>query len=104
MATVPRYKSPRHSPSSMVSLVSMPFKVLSHPPIQLGILQRCLERAGFSARSHSLELAFMELLRRSADSTVAEPLTVEHYQRVATHDFAVHLGDWIFKVPSYTNT
>ena len=32
-----------------VSLVSMPFKDLRHPPIQLGILEQCLTRVGIAA-------------------------------------------------------
>jgi ribosomal peptide maturation radical SAM protein 1 len=85
-----------------VSLVSMPFKDLRHPPIQLGILQRCLERASITARSHSLELAFMDHLHaKTAGSVGGTPLTIDHYQRVATEEFLVHLGDWIFKVPPY---
>ena len=82
-----------------VSIVTMPFKDLRHPPIQLGILQRCLERAGIAARSHSLELAFMDHLH--AKTVGGELLTMGHYQRIATQEFQVHLGDWIFKVPPY---
>ena len=82
-----------------VRIVSLPFKDLRHPPIQLGILQQCLERAGIAARSHSLELAFMDhLYARTAGS---EALTVADYQHVATKQFVFHLGDWIFKVPPY---
>ncbi len=87
-----------------VSLVSMPFKELRHPPIQLGILERCLERAGITARSHSLELAFMEHLHAStADAAQGEGLSIAQYQDVAHRDFVVHLGEWIFKVPPYAD-
>ena len=80
-----------------VSLVSMPFKDLRHPPLQLGILQRCLERAGIAARSYALELAFMDHLHvKTADGVGSEPLTTGHYLRVATDGWLVHLGDWIF--------
>jgi ribosomal peptide maturation radical SAM protein 1 len=80
----------------------MPFKDLRHPPIQLGILQRCLERRSISVRSHSLELAFMEHLRaRTVGIDDERPLTISDYQGVATRDFIVNLGDWIFKVPPY---
>jgi len=88
-----------NSNSVEVSIVSMPFKDLRHPPIQLGILQRCLERAGFSVRSHSFELAFMDYLH--AKTVGSEPLTIKHYQRVANREYHVQLGDWIFKVPPY---
>jgi ribosomal peptide maturation radical SAM protein 1 len=88
-----------------VSIVSMPFKDLRHPPIQLGILQRCLERAGMAVRSHSLELAFMDHLHAKTVAVVGgEPLTIGHYQRVATQEFQFHLGDWIFKVPPYAES
>src|SRR5213592_2317621 len=89
----------RHMP---VSLVSMPFKDLRHPPIQLGILERCLTRVGIAARSHSFELAFMEhLYSRTAEADEGQRLSVADYQHVACHDFVVNLGDWIFKVPPY---
>jgi ribosomal peptide maturation radical SAM protein 1 len=76
----------------------MPFKDLRHPPIQLGILQRCLEWAGIQAQSHSLELAFMDHLHAN---TKNDPITIAHYQRVATKEFPVQLGDWIFKVAPF---
>src|SRR5215469_12390844 len=82
-----------------VRIASLPFKDLRHPPIQLGILQQCLERAGIAAQSHSLELAFMDHLY--AKTVGSEALTVADYQRVATKQFVFHLGDWIFKVPPY---
>jgi ribosomal peptide maturation radical SAM protein 1 len=86
----------------LVSLVSMPFKDLRHPPIQLGILERCLTRVGIAARSHSFELAFMEHLHsRTADAVEGQRLSVADYRHVACQDFVVNLGDWIFKVPPY---
>jgi ribosomal peptide maturation radical SAM protein 1 len=95
-------KLARNSTAVAVSLVSMPFKDLRHPPIQLGILQRCLEHASITARSHSLELAFMDHLHaKTAGGVSSNPLTIDQYQRVATQEFIVHLGDWIFKVPPY---
>lgn len=86
----------------LVSLVSMPFKDLRHSPIQLGILERCLTRTGIAARSHSLELAFMEHLhRRTADAEEGQRISIADYRHVACQDFGVNLGDWIFKVPPY---
>jgi ribosomal peptide maturation radical SAM protein 1 len=76
----------------------MPFKDLRHPPIQLGILQQCLERTGITAQCHALELAFMDHLHAK---TSDDPLTIWHYQRIATQEFTVQLGDWIFKVAPY---
>ena len=84
-----------------VSLVSMPFKDLRHPPIQLGLLQRCLERAGISARSHSLELSFVDHLKRTLGSSGKPVSIVEQYLQIATNDFIVQLGDWIFCVPPF---
>ncbi len=95
-------KAATKSAAVAVSIVSMPFKDLRHPPIQLGILQRCLERAGIAARSHSFELAFMDHLH--AKTSGGEPLTIGHYHHVATEEFQVHLGDWIFKVPPYSES
>lgn len=89
----------RNATAVAVSIVSMPFKDLRHPPIQLGILQRCLERVGIATRSHSLELAFMDHLY--AKTRADKPLTIKDYQRVATEEFQVHLGDWIFRVPPF---
>jgi hypothetical protein len=83
----------RNSATVAVSIVSMPFKDLRHPPIQLGILQRCLERVGIAARSYSLELAFMDHLH--AKTIDSEPLTIGQYQRVATQEFQHHLGDCV---------
>src|SRR5438067_2567807 len=86
----------------LVSLVSMPFKDLRHPSIQLGILERCLARLGIATRSHSFQLAFMEhLYSRTAEAEEAQRLSVADYQHVADQDFAVNLGDWIFKVSPY---
>lgn len=86
-----------------VGLVSMPFKDLQHPPIQLGILESCLAREGISARSHSLELAFMEHLAAETAGD-AEPLTIADYQQIAHQAFVVQLGDWIFKVAPYAES
>ena len=87
----------------LVSLVSMPFKDLRHPPIQLGILEQCLTRVGIATRSHSFELAFMEhLYSRTAEADVGQRISVADYRHVACQDFVVNLGDWIFKVPPYT--
>ena len=95
-------KGGRSSRRWTVGLVSMPFKDLRHPPIQLGILESCLAREGITARSHSLELAFMEHLQaRSGEATASAPLTIADYQQIAHQAFVVQLGDWIFKVPPY---
>jgi hypothetical protein len=94
-------KRTRPTRTAMVSLVSMPFKDLRHPPIQLGILQRCLERAGISASSHSLELAFMEHLHARSAAAGGKLLTTADYQEVATQAFLAHLGDWVFMTPPY---
>jgi ribosomal peptide maturation radical SAM protein 1 len=94
-----RVNRPAHS---VVSLVSMPFKDLRHPPIQLGILERCLTRVGITACSHSFELAFMEhIYSRTAEADDGQRLSTGDYKEVACHAFAVGLGDWIFKVPPY---
>ena len=66
-----------------VSLVSMPFKDLRHPPIQLGILEQCLTRVGIAARSHSFELPFMEHLHsRTADTDEGQRLSVADYKKL----------------------
>jgi ribosomal peptide maturation radical SAM protein 1 len=87
---------------ALVSLISMPFKDLRHPPMQLGILERCLTRVGIAARSHSFELVFMEhLYSRTADGDDCQRISVADYRHVACQDFGVNLGDWIFKVSPY---
>jgi ribosomal peptide maturation radical SAM protein 1 len=89
----------RHVP---VSLVSMPFKDLRRPPIQLGILKGCLTRVGIAARSHTFELMFMEhLYRRTAEADESERLSIDDYEEIACHAFVVSLGDWVFKVSPY---
>jgi ribosomal peptide maturation radical SAM protein 1 len=83
----------------------MPFKDLRHPPIQLGLLQQCLARAAISARSHSLELAFMDHVHRHAPAGSGESkLGVGDYLQIATRDYIVQLGDWIFCVPPFNET
>ena len=95
-------KSVAGTRQALVSLVSMPFKDLRHPPIQLGILEQCLTRVGIATRSHSFELAFMEHLHsQTADAAEGQRLSVADYRHVACQDFVVNLGDWIFKVPPY---
>ncbi|PYJ51698.1 MAG: RiPP maturation radical SAM protein 1 [Verrucomicrobia bacterium] len=92
----------RHMP---VSLVSMPFKDLRRPPIQLGILKQCLTRVGIAARSHSFELMFMEHLHsRTAEADENERLSMDDYEQIAFDAFMVSLGDWIFKVPPYAES
>jgi len=93
----------RRCKPAVVSLVSMPFKDLRHPPIQLGILQQALLREGISCTTHSLELVFMEHIRVGTRHDV-EPLQIDDYQDVAHKDYVVQLGDWIFKVPPYAAT
>ena len=83
-----------------VSLVSMPFKDLRHPPIQLGLLQACLARRDVRSRTHSLELSFMEHLHRNTRRD-EEPLKVTDYAEIATRHFMTSLGDWIFRVPPF---
>jgi ribosomal peptide maturation radical SAM protein 1 len=101
-ATDTSSKAAADSSQVLVSLVSMPFKDLRHPPIQLGILEQCLTRVGIATRSHSFELAFMEhLYVRTAEADEGQRLSVTDYQRVACQDFVVNLGDWIFKVSPY---
>src|SRR5437764_13742191 len=83
----------------LVSLVSMPFKDLRYPPIQLGILEQCLTRLGIAARSHSFELAFMEhLYSGTAEANEAERLSIADYQDVVGQYVVVNLGDWILTV------
>jgi ribosomal peptide maturation radical SAM protein 1 len=98
--SVGKTRADKHAQRVMVSLVSMPFKDLRHPPIQLGILERCLERAGISARSHAFELAFMEHLHNNSARS-GKPITIDHYNCVATRNCVVNLGDWVFKAPPY---
>ena len=83
----------------------MPFKDLHCPPIQLGILQRCLTRLGIAARSHSFELLFMEhLYSRTAKSDESDRLSIDDYEEITFEAFPVSLGDWIFKVPPYAES
>ena len=62
MATTKNGRSESSKQLVHVSLVSMPFKDLRHPPLQLGILESCLLRAGITVHSYSFDLAFIEYL------------------------------------------
>jgi ribosomal peptide maturation radical SAM protein 1 len=85
-----------------VGLVSMPFKDLRHPPIQLGLLQRSLELKGISAHSHSFELSFADYMHARADQLEMDAgKVVDSYLQIASKDFIVQLGDWIFCVPPF---
>jgi len=99
-----RLKRQRKSQTVEVSLVSMPFKDLRHPPIQLGLLQRCLERAGISARSHSLELSFVDHLKRGLESSDKPVCIVDEYSQIANTTSLCNLGDWIFRVPPFVES
>src|SRR5262245_40506057 len=103
MRTPRKAKVSTRSPRGMVSLVSMPFEDLRHPPILVGILQRCLERHGIKARSHSPESAFIEHLhKQTADDAQQKTLTISDYQDIATRDFVVNLGDWVFEPKTHS--
>lgn len=105
MARTKNNRKSKFTKQVMVSLVSMPFKDLRHPPIQLGILESCLVHAGITVRSHSLELAFMDYLHeKTCHLNENERVSISDYLHVACQDFVVHLGDWIFQVPPYTET
>ncbi len=105
MAEAKTNRRQRSTKQVLVSLVSMPFKDLRHPPIQLGILESCLIQAGVTVRSHSFELAFMEYLhKQSSKSLNSERITISNYLHVACQNFVVNLGDWIFQVAPYADS
>ena len=68
---------------SRVVLVSMPWDQLEYPPIQIGILQAMLQRAGIGAEVRSLKLDFLEHCA-AATGSEAEPLGIAAYDIVVT--------------------
>ena len=86
---------------SRVVLVSMPWDQLEYPPIQLGILQAMLERAGIAAEVRSLKLDFLEhCLAATAAQPDAERPGVAAYDLVVEWSRDVGLGDWLFAEPA----
>ncbi|HXH27578.1 MAG TPA: RiPP maturation radical SAM C-methyltransferase [Candidatus Polarisedimenticolia bacterium] len=87
---------------SGVLLVSMPWEALHHPPIQLGLLQAVLERAGLPTAVRSFNLDFMDhCVRATADRPAEELLGVAEYDLVVVWSRKFNLGDWIFSVPPF---
>lgn len=80
----------------------MPWAPVSLTPIQLGILQGVVERAGFSSVTRSY---FIDAVTWFSEQTKAlSPegrLTVTDYSNIATNHWRKGLGDWIFAVPPY---
>ncbi|MGA9995416.1 MAG: RiPP maturation radical SAM C-methyltransferase [Pyrinomonadaceae bacterium] len=82
-----------------VMLIAMPWAMLHHPSIQLGILQSVLEEAGISTQVRSFYLELMEhFASKTAGLPDVERITPEHYEDVAAQYF---IGDWIFAVPPF---
>ena len=79
-------------------LVSMPWDQLEYPPIQLGILQAMLQRAGIGAEVRSLKLDFLEHCA-AATGSEAEPLGIAAYDIVVEWSRDIGLGDWLFAEP-----
>ena len=85
-----------------VILVAMPWLTLNRTPIQLGILQTVVERAGYCAQSRSYYLAAVEyFVEATAHLAEEERITVADYELFAYQFWGVGLGDWIFAVPPY---
>src|SRR5713101_4505583 len=84
-----------------VQLVTMPWDMLEHPPIQLGILQGVLEQEGIASEVRSLNLDFLEHCIAATRSDPAEQrLGLADYDVVVEWSRDVALGDWIFTEPS----
>jgi ribosomal peptide maturation radical SAM protein 1 len=88
-----------------VTLVAMPWELLTIPSIQLGVLCSVLEQAGITTEVQSLKLAFMEhCLAATAERPGDEQIRVGDYERVACQHSHVGMGDWIFAVPPFRRT
>ena len=87
-------------------LVAMPWLVLNRTPIQLGILQPVVERAGFTVSTRSFFLSAMEhFAAGTAHLSPSERITINDYQEIVYKHYAQALGDWIFvTAPYHQNT
>lgn len=71
-------------PTCSVALVNMPFSLLSHPSLALGLLKAGLARRGISAHVYNLGIRFA--------TTLGVPL----YQRMAMAQPTDLTGEWVF--------
>src|SRR5882724_10690582 len=86
-------------------LISMPWSPLNMTPIQLGILQSVVQRAGFSCQSKSYFLELMKWFEtKSRELEPNHPITISDYNNI-TLDHKLGLGaglqDWIFAGPPF---
>jgi len=81
-----------------ISLVCMPWQLLTSPSIQLGTLEGVLREEGLPCRSHSLHLAFQDFVWRNAPGG-KRAFTIEDYVTVANRRAQVGAGEWVFAVP-----
>jgi ribosomal peptide maturation radical SAM protein 1 len=88
-----------------VLLIAMPWQLPQLPSIQLGILQKLLERTGVRTAVSSFHLAFMDhCLRESAGRAPQRKVRLSDYEAVAVDHSPYLLGDWIFTVPPFRDT
>jgi ribosomal peptide maturation radical SAM protein 1 len=86
--------------AARVQFVSMPWDRLEHPPIQLGILQRVLEREGIASHVRCVKLDFLEhCITETAGAAADHRLGLDEYDLVVEWSRDVGLGDWIFTEP-----
>jgi ribosomal peptide maturation radical SAM protein 1 len=80
------------SPHSNVSvaLVSMPFASLTSPSIQLGLLKRVAERAGFAAEALYLGFDLARVIGPDLYQAIADPNPQVHREHFVT------FGEWLF--------
>lgn len=83
-------------------LIAMPWQALTRPSIQLGTLQRVIERAGIRTGVRSLWLDFAEhCLAQTAHLRGDERIRFADYMMVAETHSNVGLCEWIFAVPPF---
>ena len=82
-------------------LVAMPWPSLNRTPIQLGILQPVVERAGFSVGTRSFFLSAIEYFAARTEQLPTEDrVSIGDYNTII-HRWKLGMGDWIFAVPPY---
>jgi ribosomal peptide maturation radical SAM protein 1 len=85
-----------------IILISMPWAALHRTPIQLGILQSVVQRAGFSVATRCFNLTAMEYLASQTKHLPKDSrITFDDYVLISEQYYEVGLGEWIFAIPPY---
>ena len=82
-----------------IILISMPWAALHRTPIQLGILQSVVQKAGFTVATRCFNLTAMEYLASQTKHLPKDSrITFDDYVLISEKYYEVGLGDWIFAI------